>query len=258
MEFDSAKMFDLSGRVAIVTGCGDRSIGCAIADVLAQYGADIVGVARREMPQARALVEAHGRRFLEYRFDLQNTDRLGEVLDAATGAFGHADILVNSAGISDNGNLVESYPPEQFDRIINLNQTALIKLSMIFFKYLVERGVGGKILNISSGMAVRFAPDSLAYSTSKCAINGATKQMSVAGMPHGICVNAIAPGFVDTPINDKHDPKMLEYMAEYRIPARRLGTPDDLKGAALFFCSSASDYIGGQILYVDGASCHAF
>ena len=243
-------IFDLSGKTAIVTGCAAEGIGEILAEGLAEAGADIVGVDIRPVESARKRVEAIGRRFLGLQMDLSQLDRLPDVIEQAVQAFGKVDILVNAAGIDIPCSVEGDW--DTYYKLLDLNQHAVIELSSLVFQQMVKQGSGGKILNFSSVMAYISSETSLPYTVSKNAVIGATLNMGVAGMPYGISVNAIAPGYVRTKLTQKTIIENGFYERSIKvIPAHRPSEPEELKGATIFYCSSASDYITATVLKYD-------
>jgi 2-deoxy-D-gluconate 3-dehydrogenase len=248
-------IFDLSGKVAIVTGCAADGIGEILAEGLAEAGADIVGVDIRPVDSAKQRVEAVGRRFLGLQTDLSKRESLPGIVEQTVAAFGKVDILVNVAGIDLPCTVDGDW--ESYYKVVELNQHSLIELSTLVFQQMVKQGTGGKILNFASVMAYIASPDSLPYTTAKNAVIGATINMGVSGMPHGICVNALAPGYVRTKLTEKTIIASGFYERSLQvIPAHRPAEPEELKGVTLFYCSPASDYITGTVMKYDAGMVH--
>jgi len=248
--------FDLTGKVALVTGCANDSIGAAIAEGLAEMGADIAGLDIAPMTEAAEKVEALGRRFFPIRADL--TDRTAQTacVDQVVAEFGRLDILVNAAGL-DIPVFAEHFDRDTYDKMIEVNQNALVRLSSAAFAQMRKQGQGGKILNFTSVMAYASNASSLAYTVSKNAVIGTTLSMGVSGPAHGICVNAIAPGFVETKMTAKWATDEVRNRVLWGIPNFRGAHPNELKAAAVFLCSPASDYISGTVLRFDaGMTCN--
>ena len=246
-------MFDLDGRRALVTGCR-RGIGLAVAEALAASGADVVGLSAHledEGSSAQRAVEAHGRRFTAVRCDL---GRREEVLVAAARLASEEppiDVLVNNAGTIHRAPAAE-YPDEEWDRLLEVDLTAQFLLARELGRRMVARG-SGKIVFVASVLSFQGGVRVPAYTAAKSAIAGLTRALANEWAPHGVNVNAIAPGYVETDNTRalKDDRDRYEEIRS-RIPAGRWGRPDDIAGAAVFLASPASNYVHGTILSVDG------
>ncbi len=243
--------FDLTEKTAVVTGA-NTGIGQGICLALAEAGADIVGVARRDMSETQMQVEQKGVRFLPVIADLITLDCVDEILEKAINAFGKVDILVNNAGIIRREDAI-NFSVADFDDVINTNLRTLFFLSQAFAKKFIEQGNGGKIINIASMLSYQGGIRVPAYTASKSAVMGLTKAMANEWAKFGINVNAIAPGYIATNNTEKlrNDPKRYQEILD-RIPAGRWGNPSDIGGTAVFLSSSASDYIHGFTIAVDG------
>lgn len=243
--------FHLEGKVALVTGAS-RGLGYAMAVGLAEAGADVVGVAREgDLSGVGRAVEQLGRRFLPVHADLATMAAVPKVVEAAMSGLGRIDILVNNAaGQRRNGIL--DFTEEEWDFIFDLNVKTLYFLSQEVARHMLARG-SGKIINIASLLAFQGGYRVGAYVASKGAVAQLTKAMANELAPHGINVNAIAPGYFKTDMNEAllKDAARLEQIS-VRIPAGRWGTPEDLQGAIVFLASAASDWIHGHVLTVDG------
>lgn len=245
-------MFDLTGKVAIVTGAaGGIAQGMAIG--LAEAGADIVGVDIKEFDETQAEVEKLGRQFLGIQQNLMVIAEIPSIVEKTVAHFGHVDILINCAGMSDSGQTPDTLSWEEYEWIMCVNLTQMTKLSIEVYRQMRKQGTGGKIVNITSILALMAMEGSLAYSTSKNGIIGLTKAMATAGAQHGIWVNAIAPGSIRTKMLSifNQDPADLYKEAPW-IACKQYGTPDDLKGLAIFLSSKESDFIMGQVICADG------
>ncbi len=243
--------FSLEGKVAIVTGAS-RGLGQAIAIGLAEAGADIVGVARSDQSKTKEEVEKLGRKYLEIRMSVSEFEKLPEIIEKAVKEFGHVDILVNNAGIIRRAEFIE-YPEEYWDEVMDVNIKALFLLTKHFAKWLVDNKRKGKIINIASMLSFQGGIFTTAYTVSKHGVAGLTKVAANELAKYGINVNAIAPGYMATDNTKplREDPKRNSEIVS-RIPMGRWGEPSDLKGAAVFLASEASDYVTGIILPVDG------
>lgn len=241
-----SKLFDLSGRRAVITG-GARGIGRAIADGFLEVGADVVCIDRgwesSDLPaDNRQIVTADlsDRSDLKRGFD-EAVERLG----------GQIDVLVNNAGIWDDTPSLHM-ELEMWDRIIEVNLTAAFVLSRHAARLMLPRG-RGRIINIGSIRSLRGGHNAAAYAASKGGIALLTQTLSNEWAPSGLRVNAIAPGAMVTVLTEKlrHDPEVVTRFIE-RIPARRWGSPADVAGLAIFLASDASDYVTGAIIPCDG------
>jgi gluconate 5-dehydrogenase len=250
------ELFDLRGKSALVTG-GGRGIGRHIAIGLAEAGADVAVASRKlaNCEETAAAVIAIGRKGVAIAADLAREDEVRALARTATRELGAIDILVNNAGVIWGAPTLE-YPLEGWDKVFDVNVRGLWLLSQVVARGMAERG-GGCILHISSISGLRGAEEeaepAIAYSASKGAVNALTKDMAVKLAPHGIRVNAIAPGPFDTAMLDhvRHDEAELgEFLKQ--VPMRRYGGEDDIKGAAVFLVSEAARYVTGQVLAVDG------
>jgi NAD(P)-dependent dehydrogenase (short-subunit alcohol dehydrogenase family) len=245
----------LSNRVALVTG-GGRGIGAAIARRMAQEGADVGLVSRTlsELEQQAEWIRQHtGRRVLIQTGDVSQPEDVRRTVQAALNTFGKIDILVNCAGISVAG-ASEELPFERWKKCLNVNLDGTFLYCQEVGRHMIERGEGGKIINITSVVAHAAIPARAAYAASKGGVKQLTQNLAVEWGKHNIQVNAITPGYIYTEIFRRfveqgvHDPAKLEA----RIPAGRMGRIEDIAGPAVFLASSDSDYVTGTTLIVDG------
>lgn len=243
-------MFNLNGKVALVTGAR-TGIGQGIAEGLAEAGCDIVGAGHAAMPETEAYVKNLGRKFLFYDIDLTGQEKIQALVDKTIETFGRLDILVNNAGIIRREDVLE-FSEKNWDDVVNMNMKSLFFLSQAAARYMKEHG-GGKIINIASMLSFQGGIRVVSYTASKSGVAGITKLMANELAKYKIQVNAIAPGYIATNNTEAliKDPKRSAEILG-RIPADRWGTPQDLKGAAVFLASGASDYVNGHILAVDG------
>lgn len=243
--------FSLSNKVAIVTGAS-RGIGQGIAIGLAEAGADIVGVATKEMTATKEQVEALGRKFIEVRADLSSLDAVAVIVKAALDKFGKIDILFNNAGTIRRQPSLE-FSLKNWDDVMNINLRTAFFLSQAVAKQFVKQGTGGKIINTASMLSFQGGILVPSYTASKSALAGITKTMANEWAKYNINVNAIAPGYIatDNTAAIREDEARNQSIVE-RIPAGRWGTPEDMKGAAVFLASEAGVYMQGHILAVDG------
>jgi 2-deoxy-D-gluconate 3-dehydrogenase len=243
--------FDLSGRWAIVTGA-NTGIGQAIAVGLARAGADIVGVGRSAMTETAADVTSAGRTFLSITADLSKPGVAGTVIAGALEAGATPDILVNNAGIIRRADAL-AFTEEDWDAVLDTNLKSVFFLCQAFAKAAIAAERKAKIINIASLLSFQGGIRVPSYTAAKSGLAGLTKLMANEWAARGINVNAIAPGYVET-----NNTVALRADAERsadilkRIPAGRWATPDDMAGAAVFLAASASDYVHGTILPVDG------
>ena len=244
-------LFRLEGRVAVVTGAS-RGLGASMALALAEAGAEIVAVARSETASLRREVESLGRKFLAVRVDVADTNAPSVILDACEASLGGANILVNNAGIIRRAPFLE-FTGKDWQDVMDVNLGAAFRLSQEFARRLVARKEKGKIINIASMLSYQGGVRVASYTASKSALYGLTMLMANELAPLGINVNAIAPGYMATDNTEqlRADPVRNKAILE-RIPAGRWGSPDDMKGAAVFLGSSASDYMHGFTVAVDG------
>ncbi len=251
---NSPNTFGLSGRVAFVTG-GNGGIGLGIALGLAQAGASVIIAGRNTSKNETALsqLKAVGVSCEAIQLDVENRDSFERVIKAIVTNHGTIDILVNNAGISGLSGMggILNQEPSSWDQVLETNLTSAFLLSKIVAADMVKQG-RGKIINITSEYS-RFGSASFpAYSTSKGALEQLTYSMAVELAPHNIQVNAIAPGWIETDMTAPIKGLPLEQEILMRTPAGRWGKPGDLAGAAVFFASSASDFVTGTALFVDG------
>jgi gluconate 5-dehydrogenase len=250
-------LFDLSGRVALVPG-GGGAIGSAIAGGLAEAGAAValMGRSAERLEQAVAVISASGNRAIAIVADATIPDEAQRSIDETVAQLGRVDIIVNAigGGAGDVLHNAEQYPGEAWDWIMELNVRSTVLPTQAAVRQMIAQGDGGRVLNISSvrgqlGIDAGYS----AYVAAKGAIDSLTRQWATEWAKHGITVNAISPTFVDTPqvASLLGDPEFKAKIVN-RIPLRRVGTTDDLLGAALFFCSGASSFTTGQILTIDG------
>ena len=243
--------FDLQGKVAIVTGC-DTGLGQGMAVGLAQAGCDIVGINIVEPSDTIAKVEALGRKFLSLKADVSKIDELPQLIDQAVTTFGHVDILVNNAGIIRREDAIK-FSEKDWDDVMNINVKSVFFMSQTVAKQFIAQKTGGKIINIASMLSYQGGIRVPSYTASKSGVMGITRLMANEWAKEGINVNAIAPCYMATnntaPLraDEKRSSEILE-----RIPANRWGTPEDLMGPIVFLASSASDYINGYTIAVDG------
>ena len=248
----SSRLFDLTGKVAIVTGAG-RGIGKSIALGLARHGADVVLCSRTpaELEQVAQEVQKLGQKALPIVVDMAQVSQFDSLVTETQKAFKHIDILVNNAG--------GAYPTQVLEMSVNdWEETVKENLSSVF---ICSRIVGevmvkqkaGNIISMSSVMGLDASDRNAAYGASKAGIISLTKTLAVQWAPYNIRVNAIAPGFINTPGTSKiyEDPRVLQARLS-KIPLGRLGKAEDIVGVAIFLASDASAYITGETIVVNG------
>jgi 2-deoxy-D-gluconate 3-dehydrogenase len=247
----SLNMFDLAGKVALVTGC-DTGLGQGMAIGLAEAGCDIVGVNIVDPEDTIKKITALGRRFLSLTADLLKTNVIPGIIEQAVAQYGHIDILVNNAGIIRRQDALE-FSEKDWDDVMDLNIKTVFFMSQAVARQFIKQGNGGKIINIASMLSFQGGIRVPSYTASKSAVMGVTRLLANEWAKHHINVNALAPGYMATNntqqlrADENRNNEILE-----RIPAGRWGIPADLKGPAVFLASQASEYVNGYTLAVDG------
>ena len=243
--------FRLDNKVALVTGAA-RGLGQGMALALAEAGADIVAVDILPADDTRKQVEALGRKCAAFAVNLGDRPAIPRLIADARQPFDHLAILVNCAGIIRRADLAD-FSEKDWDDVMGINIDAVFFLSQAFVRDLLARGARGKIVNIASMLSFQGGIRVPSYTASKSAVQGLTRLMANELASKGVNVNAIAPGYMatDNTAPLRADAARSAAILE-RIPAGRWGTPDDLKGTVVFLASSASDYVNGYTLAVDG------
>ena len=250
------KLFDLTGRVALVTG-GGRGLGAQIAEALAEAGADVAVCSRKLQNCENTAHELSklGVRSRAYACDVASKDDIENVTKQVIEDFGKIDILVNNSGTTW-GESVENMPLDAWNKVMNVNVTGTFLMCQQVGRHMIERKYG-KIINIASAAGIRTRPpeamNAIGYSTSKAAVIHFTKELAHKWARHGIYVNAIAPGIFPT--------QMMKVTLEKRgdsvyddIPLRRIGDDNALKGTVVLLSSAASDFMTGTVISIDGGS----
>ncbi len=244
----------LKNKIAVVTG-GTRGIGYAIVKKYLENGATVVlwGSRKETVDKAVALLkEINSDWPVEGAYpDLGSEQEVSDEITAIHEKYGRIDILVNNAGISDSTR-IEDYKPGQFEKVIDINLTAMYNAIQPAVKFMMEQG-GGCIINTSSMVSKFGQPVGAAYPTSKFAVNGLTVSLARELGPSNIRVNAVAPGITRTDMVAALPEEMIQPLIA-RIPLRRIGEPEDIANACLFLASDMASYITGEVLSVDGAS----
>jgi 2-deoxy-D-gluconate 3-dehydrogenase len=244
--------FRLTGKNALVTG-SRRGLGAAIAIALAEAGANVGCHGRESDPGGTCdVIAAAGRKTFYFPGDMAKPETCTELFDKTIQEFGSLDILVNNAGAIRRAPAAE-YPMEYWNELIAVDLSSVFQLSQLAGRHMLQRGASGKIVNIASVLSFQGGMFVPAYAAAKGGVALLTKALANEWASKGINVNAIAPGYMvtDNTTALRSDPVRSRQLLD-RIPAARWGEPKDLAGAALFLCSSASDYIHGHVLVVDG------
>jgi len=246
-------LFRLEGKSGIVTGAG-TGIGKAIARGLAEAGARVAIAARNleRLEQAAREFLPVGIPVLPLRVDLRSQESIQSLVDRTIGEFGKIDFLFNSAG-AIHRSPSEDYPKEAWEEVLQVNLTGPFLLTQAVARTMIANGIRGKIVNISSLRGVSGGRNVPAYAASKGGINLLTKSMCNDLAPYGIHVNAIGPGWVNTEFTQpiRQDEELYRETI-LRIPLARWAEPEEIAGIAVFLASDASNYITGQVIYVDG------
>ena len=245
------QMFDLTGKVAIVTGC-NTGLGQGMALALANAGADIVGVNRREPVETQQLVAQAGRRFHSVIADMGKISNVPMIIESAVAAFGKVDILVNNAGIIRRNDAID-FTEQDWDDVMDVNIKSLFFLAQGFAKQVLKQGTPANIINIASMLSYQGGIRVPSYTASKSGVMGVTRLLANEWAQHGINVNAIAPGYMatdNTKALQSDEKRSAEILG--RIPAGRWGKPDDMAGPVVFLASEAARYVHGYTIAVDG------
>lgn len=245
-------LFDLTGKVALVTGAS-RGLGAGMALALADAGADVAVHASTQAPAAtEAAIKAKGRQARGFTANLAKREETKRLIPSVVEAFGRIDILVNNAATIRRAPAAQ-HPDDMWDELIEVNLSSVFLLSRAAGVHMLERGAGGKIVNVASLLSFQGGITVPSYAAAKGGVAQLTKAMSNEWAPHRINVNAIAPGYMATDNTSalQADPVRSRQIME-RIPAGRWGKPEDLGGVVVFLASAASDYVNGHVLVVDG------
>ncbi len=243
--------FDLTGKVALVTGA-NTGIGQALSVALAQAGADIALLARREPSETQAKIAELGRRSTWIAADFGSTPPAPALIEQAVAQLGSVDILVNNAG-TIRRNEALNYTEAEWDDVVDVNLKSVFFLSQLAARYWIGQQRSGKIINIASMLSFQGGIRVVSYTASKSGLLGITRALANEWAAQGINVNAIAPGYIETDNTAalRADPQRQRDILA-RIPAARWGMASDLGGAAVFLASNAANYVHGAVLPVDG------
>jgi NAD(P)-dependent dehydrogenase (short-subunit alcohol dehydrogenase family) len=243
--------FDLTGKIAVVVG-GTTGIGRAIALGFADAGADVVVTGRRAavVGEVATLIEQKGRRTLRQPADVGDRPSLVALRDQCLASFGQVDIVVVAAGITKRVASIDM-SDEDWARVLDTNVTGMMRTYQVFAAPMIARG-SGRLIGIGSLASYVGLQEVAAYTASKAAVAGLTRALAVEWAPHGVTVNAIAPGVFETDLNREilKGPRGQEFLM--RTPMRRFGRTEELVGAAVYLASAASSFVTGQLLVVDG------
>ena len=246
------QMFDLTGKKAIVTGAG-QGMGRSMAQALIGAGATVALIGRgQNVVETCREIDPTGKAALPFLADLSQREQIHRVFDEVMDAFGgELDILVNNAGIQRR-HMPEDFPIEEWDEVLAVNLNAVWIMAQLAGRVMLAKG-SGEIINIASLNSFLGGTTVPAYTAAKSGVAGLTRALSDDWAGRGVNVNAIAPGYIATSLNTAlignpdREPKILA-----RLPKKRWGEPDDMKGAVIFLASAASDYVTGVTLAVDG------
>ncbi len=246
------ELFDLSGKVAMVTGA-TRGLGEVAAKALAGAGADVAVCGRSEDDLTRVSQDiiATGQRAAGFSLDVLSGKAVRQGVEQILEHFGHVDILVNNAGINHRAQTVD-YPEEQWDRVVDTNLKGYYLVTQAVAPQMLEREYG-KVINISSVMGRVALPYLLAYCASKGGVDQMTRVMALEWAKLGVRVNGIGPAYFETELvaQLRDDPERFEFIKE-RTPMGRWGRPEELEGLVVFLAAPASDYVTGQTILIDG------
>lgn len=243
--------FSLEGKVAVVTGAS-VGLGQGMAVALAEAGANVVGVGIGDMSETKEKVESLGKKFHGIHANLITIEPVKDVIAESVEIMGSVDILVNNAGIIKRNDALE-FSESDWDSVMNINIKSLFFISQAFANQVVKQKTPGKIINIASMLSFQGGIRVPSYTASKSGVKGLTMLMANEWGQYGINVNAIAPGYMATANTTalREDPVRNKAILD-RIPAGRWGLPSDLAGPIVFLASSASDYVNGYTIAVDG------
>lgn len=249
----SMKYFDLSGKVAVITG-STKGIGLGIAEALAEAGSNVVVISRNRsdcLDTAAMITQKYGVEALGYSLDINSHTELDDLVKAVTEKYGRIHILVNNAGVALTKK-AEDLTEDDWDYVLNTNQKAAFFISKAVGRHMMAYKQG-KIINVSSIFGIVGGKQILPYSVSKGGLNQMTRSLALEWARYNIQVNALCPGYILTALNknELNHEKVSNFIIG-NTPLRRLGEVGDIKGAAIFLASAASDFLTGQTLCVDG------
>jgi gluconate 5-dehydrogenase len=250
--FSMKNLFDLTGRRALITG-SSQGIGYALAEGLAQYGAEVVINGRTPETVERAVADLRAKGFSAHAaiFDVTKKDASEKGVAAVESAIGAIDILINNAGMQFRSPL-EDFPADKWEQLLATNISSVFYVGQATARAMIARKEG-KIINIASVQSEMARPGIAPYTATKGAVRNLTRGMCADWAKYGLQINAIAPGYFRTPLNQAlvDNPEFSSWL-EKRTPAGRWGNVDELVGAAVFLAGRASSFVNGHTLYVDG------
>ncbi len=246
----ATNFFNLEGKVALVTGA-NTGLGQGVAVALAQAGADIAAAGIVAADETQAMVTALGRRFINIEANLISIEPVGRIVEETLAGLGGLDFLVNNAGLIRRADAVD-FSEKDWDDVMNVNLKSAFFMSQVAGRHFIAQG-RGKIINIASMLSFQGGVRVPSYTASKSGIAGITRLLANEWAAKGVNINAIAPGYMatDNTAQLRADAARNQSILE-RIPANRWGEPADLGGTAVFLASSASDYVNGAVIPVDG------
>ena len=251
-------MFDLKGKVALVTG-GNGGIGLGFAEGLAEHGADVCiwGTNPDKNAAAEEKLKGYGVKALGLKCDVSNEAEVVASFAKTLEAFGHVDSCFANAGVGGRGVAFDDMTPEEWNRVFSVNMTGVMFTFREAIKHMKERGEGGSLVVTSSGTARFGAAGAEAYSSTKAGVIAMIQSLAVGQARYGIRANAIIPGWIETAMTEKaFATEAFKTKVIKRIPIRRWGQPEDFSGLAVYLASDASSYHTGDTLAVDGGVSH--
>ncbi len=249
---NTIRHFRLDGKVSLVSGAS-RGIGRAMAEGLAGAGSDLVIVGRKKdtlLPVAKQIANETDRKVIPIQSDVSNLDEIESLVEQTVECFGRIDVLVNNAGVNVRNPALE-FSEEDWDFVTDVNLKGAFFLAKACGKVMEKQG-GGKVINTLSLTSAIGLPTSVAYTAAKGGLLQLTKLLAVEWAAHNIQVNGIAPGFIRTEMTAPAREDSRNEWILNRTPALRWGEPEDLAGLTIFFASNASDFVTGQMVFVDG------
>lgn len=248
----SMELFDLTGKVAMVTG-GTRGLGEVAAKALAKAGAEIAvcGRSRTDLNRVSAEIEKQGRSSKGFEIDVLSKTKVTEGVSRVLDYFGRVDILVNNAGVNFRVPVLE-FPEDEWDKILATNLKGYFLMAQAVVPQMLENGYG-KVINMGSILGTVALPMQAAYASSKGGVDQLTKVMALEWAKQGVRVNSIGPTYFETELvaQLRNDPERFNFINE-RTPMGRWGYPTELEGIVIFLAAPASDFITGQTIYIDG------
>lgn len=241
----------LDGKIALVTGAS-HGIGEAIAIALAEAGADVAVAARTvsDLERVAGLIRERGRRALVAPADMSDLAGMQPLVERVTATFGRLDILATVAGVTRRKPIIEA-TLDDWEAVINVNLRGVYFMTQAAARAMIAQGQGGKIIHIASMTSYRGFDGISLYGLTKTAMLSITRTMAVEWAPQRIQVNAIAPGWIDTPMTSSMAPARRRWVEDH-VPQGQYGRPEDIAPMAVYLASPAADYVTGQIFPVDG------